>query len=193
VQASLSGRLSQGRPLNYIPEELKGLKTESAMYCPNCGKTNSSEQRFCRSCGLGLEKVVQSLSEQLTAADLDNSLVERQRKLDKWIKIVGGGTISIIVGGVLWGIIYEIIITKGEVLAGSLFLAFITGLILFALLMVYKESLVKTPGKERATRPVLPQREETARLLDETYPGQVSSVTEHTTEMLTVDEKKSKE
>ena len=34
--------------------------SELAMYCPNCGKTNSPEQRFCRSCGLGLEKIVQS-------------------------------------------------------------------------------------------------------------------------------------
>jgi hypothetical protein len=58
---------------------------------------------------------------------LDKQLREKQRKLDRLINIVAGSAISIVVGGVLWGIIYEIIIVKGEVLAGFLFLAFILG------------------------------------------------------------------
>lgn len=36
------------------------------MYCPDCGKTNSAEQKFCRACGLQLEQVVQSLVAQRT-------------------------------------------------------------------------------------------------------------------------------
>ena len=163
------------------------------MYCPSCGKTNSAEQRFCRSCGLSLEKVVQTLSEQLSATDLDENLLERQRKLQRWIKIIAGCTISIVVGGVLWGIIYEIIIVKGEVIAGSAFLAFIIGLILFALLVVYKESLEKASGKRRTTQPTLPQEGENIKLLPETYLEPVSSVTEHTTGLLKVEEKESKE
>jgi hypothetical protein len=163
------------------------------MYCPNCGKTNSAEQRFCRSCGLSLEKVVQSLSEQLSAADLDKNLLEQQRKLQRWITIIAGSTISIVVGGVMWGIIYEIMIVKGEVLVGSAFLAFLIGLVLFALLNIYKESLVKTSGKRRTTQPRLTQEGEDAKLLPETYFEPISSATEHTTELLMVEEKESKE
>jgi hypothetical protein len=141
---------------------------------------------------LSLEKIVQSLSEQLATADLDKPLVERRRKVEKWIKLVAGSTISIVVGAVLWGIIYVMIIVKGEVLAGSLFLAFILGLLLFALLMVYKESLDKASGKDRAGRRALPQGVETAKLLAEPHLEDVSSVTEHTTEILVVKEKEGK-
>src|SRR6185436_14203021 len=95
--ADLSGRLRRNR-------------SETSMYCPNCGKSNSAEQKFCRSCGLSLEKTVQSLADQLPALELDKQLRERERKVDRLINIVAGSAISIVVVGVLWGIIYEIII-----------------------------------------------------------------------------------
>lgn len=71
------------------------------MYCPNCGKENSAEQKFCRLCGLSLEQAVQSLAEQLPALELDKNLRVRQARVDRLITIVAGGAISIVVGGVL--------------------------------------------------------------------------------------------
>jgi len=48
------------------------------MFCPNCGKENFSEQKFCRACGIGLEKVVESLMEQkILSAQDDKSLRKR--------------------------------------------------------------------------------------------------------------------
>ena len=156
------------------------------MYCPNCGKPNSAEQRFCRSCGLSLEKVVESLTEQLPAIDLDRKLQERKRKVDRWLNISGGTAVSIVVASVLWGISYEIIIKKGEVLGGSIFLAFIVGLVLVALLAVYRDSLEKASVKRKSSQTNLPQAEDTARLLGSS--GEVmSSVTESTTELLTTE------
>ena len=157
------------------------------MYCPNCGKPNSSEQKFCRSCGLSLQKVVESLAEQLPAIDLDRNLQERKRKVSRWLNVTGGIAISIPVGGILWGIIYEIIIVKGEVLGGSLFLAFVVGLILVALLAVYLDSLEKASTKHKLSQTHLPQVEETARLMPSSDGDPMSSVTEHTTELLTTD------
>lgn len=158
------------------------------MYCPNCGKTNSQEQKFCRSCGLQLEQVVQSLVQQLTAPDANKSLVEKQHSLDRWIKIVAVSTISLFVGAVLWGIIYSIIIVKGEVLAGSIFLAVILGLVLFGLLVLYRESLAQKSSKQKVSLPDV-QATDTAKLLEEARYEPVPSIVERTTELLTVEKK----
>lgn len=159
------------------------------MYCPNCGKQNSAEQKFCRSCGLSLEKVVASLAEQLSASDFDKNLQERKRKVDRWLNITGGTAISIVVGSVLWGIIYEIIIVNGEVLGGSIFLAFVVGLILVALLAVYRDTLEKTSSKHKMLQSTLLKVDETARLSPGSGGEVMASVTEDTTELLTIERK----
>jgi hypothetical protein len=162
------------------------------MYCPNCGKTNSGEQRFCRSCGLSLEKVVQSLVEQLPAADIDRNLRERQRKVDLWAKILATGGISLFVLAVLWGIIYEIIIVKGDVAEGLVFLVFIVGIIAFALLMLYQKSLVKA-SKRPSPEPASSPPADTAKLLPEPSFEPIPSVTERTTELLPAERKERRE
>ena len=159
------------------------------MYCPNCGKQNSAEQKFCRSCGLSLEKVVASLAEQLSASDFDKNLQERKRKVDRWLNITGGTAISIVVGSVLWGIIYEIIIVKGAVLGGSIFLAFVVGLILVALLAVYRDTLEKASSKHKISQSTLLKVDETARLSPGSGGEVMASVTEDTTELLTIERK----
>lgn len=160
------------------------------MYCPNCGRTNFAEQRFCRSCGLSLEKIVQSIAEQLTADELDQHLRDRQRNVDRLLNIIAGGVISIVVGAVLWGIIYEIIIVKGEVLAGSIFLAFVVGLILFAPLAIYRNSLAKAPSRRTLREGGATPAESTAELLPESSAQSMPSITEHTTELLRVEKGK---
>jgi hypothetical protein len=154
------------------------------MYCPNCGKTNSAEQKFCRSCGLSLEKAVQSLAEQLPGLELDKNLRERQLKVDRLITIVVGSAISIVLVGVLWGIIYGIIIVNGQVTVGLFMLAFIVGMILFALLSMYRESLRKAAGKRQLPEPAPAFVADTGELLSESHVAPIPSVTERTTELL---------
>lgn len=35
------------------------------MHCPNCGTETSAGQKFCRACGLSLERIAQLLAELL--------------------------------------------------------------------------------------------------------------------------------
>lgn len=158
------------------------------MYCPNCGKTNSKEQKFCRSCGLSLEKVVQSLVEQLPAAVIDKNLRERQRKVELWATIFGTGAISLFVLAVLWAIIYKIIIVKGDVAEGLGVLAFILGIIVFAALMLYRESLLKASTRP-SPEPASSREANTAKLLPEPSFEPIPSVTESTTELLKAERK----
>lgn len=159
------------------------------MYCPNCGKTNSRDQKFCRSCGLSLEKALQSLIEQLPAADINENLRERQRKVELWATIFGAGAIALLVLAILWAIIYKIIIIKGEMAEGLGFLAFILGLIVFALLMLYRESLVKSSKRPLPDLASAPSAD-TARQLPEPSFEPIPSVTEGSTEILTAERKR---
>ena len=159
------------------------------MYCPNCGQATSTEQKFCRSCGLSLEKAAQSLVEQLPAVELNRHLRERQRRVERLLYTLGGSAAVIFVVSLFWTIINEIIIGKGHVLGGLIFLAFILGFIVFALLMLYRESLLKASSKRSSAQPTLPQAEHTARLLPESYIEPIPSVTERTTELLVAEKK----
>lgn len=158
------------------------------MYCPNCGRANSTEQRFCRSCGFGLEKTVQSLTEQLPAGTLDERIQKRQQKVDRLISIAGGSAISIVVGAVLWGIIYEIIIVKGEVLGGSIFLAFVVGLVLVAVLAVYRDLLTQASRKQRLIQSEPARVANTAEPLAASSVESTPAITEHTTKLLDAQE-----
>lgn len=158
------------------------------MYCPNCGKTNSNEQKFCRACGLNLEQTGLSLAQQLPAAELENKLHRRERQVERWLIIAGVSAISILVLGVLWGVIYKIIIIKGDVVEGLGFLAFILGVVLFAILALYRDSLRKASKRqlpEATTKPAA----NTAELLNESHFEPISSVTERTTELLATKKK----
>jgi len=158
------------------------------VYCPNCGKTNSTEQKFCRACGLNLEQTGLTLAEQLPAAELESKLHHRQRQVERWLTIAGVSAVSILVLGVFWGVIYKVIIIKGDVVEGLGFLGFYIGVILFALLALYRNSLQKASKRqlpEATTKPAA----NTAELLNESRFEPIASVTERTTELLATEKK----
>jgi hypothetical protein len=132
---------------------------------------------------LSLEKAAQSLVEQLPGVELNKRLRDRQRRVERLLYVLGGTGGAVFVVSIFWTIITEIIIGKGHVLGGLMFLAFILGFIIFALLGLYRESLLRASGKRAAGRLTQPQSEDTGRLLPESQ-RQVPSVTESTTELL---------
>src|SRR5918994_1091110 len=94
------------------------------MFCPNCGNKNSVDQRVCRSCGLGLEKVSQSLTEQLPNA---SALSLRQQK-EKFERL-GMAALSVFGLGlgifILYLVFYKLMVSQGKVLAALGVLAFL--------------------------------------------------------------------
>lgn len=161
------------------------------MYCPNCGKTNSAEQKFCRSCGFNLEKTTQSLAEQFPATEMDKSLQDKQRLVRRLLAILIGGSSSIFLIFVFWKIITDLIIDKGHVLGGLIFIAFIILCVLVILLALYSESLSKASSKHTFPQKTLQESVPTQKLLYESYLEPITSVTERTTELLKAKGKRS--
>ena len=82
------------------------------MFCPDCGKANSPEQKFCRSCGLSLEKVAESVAEQRPATELNKHLKDRQRQIERLLSIILGSMFTVFVGAILWAVIYKTFSSK---------------------------------------------------------------------------------
>lgn len=163
------------------------------MFCPNCGNKNSTDQKFCRSCGLGLEKISHSLTEQLPTK-LDESLQARKERLEWWgvaaLSAFGAGVLGII----LYGIIYKMMITQGKFWAGIGFLGFIILVacgLLSVILFAKANEVEAASTKRRLQQPEeLPSGETTGKLLPEPHFEPLPSVTEGTTELLFAEKKR---
>ena len=159
------------------------------MHCPNCGHTSSSEQKFCRACGMSLEKVVQLLSELSPAVRQETALGKREERLRRAAERAGvalfasGGVVLFIT--ICWAIIAKIIIGKGEVLQGTIFLAIFLGIAVGGTLLGL--SVPSGQAKPAVPPPSLPAGDPNARLLSEPHLEPVPSVTDRTTELLTVE------
>jgi zinc-ribbon domain len=162
------------------------------MYCPNCGTKTSIDQNFCRACGLGLEKIALSLTEQLPAR-VDQSLQAQKDRLEKMgvaaLSVFGLGLLSFL----LYSVVYKLMISRGDVLTGLAMIGFvvmiacgITSVILFA--------RAKELGDEAAKRRSQPELSKgtTKELLSEAHFEPVPTVTERTTELLVAERRDTK-
>ena len=146
------------------------------MYCPNCGNKNAEDQNFCRSCGLGLEKIALSLTEQLPTVAVQ-SLQERKEKLERLgmvsLSVFGLG----VFGFLLYSIFSKLLLSQGllvaclAVLGAIIFLG--SGLASVVLFAKAKE-LKEVAGKRQLEPPQQP----------------AFSIADRTTNLLPVDAKK---
>lgn len=154
------------------------------MYCPNCGTKTAVDQNFCRACGLGLEKIAISLLEQQPAR-ADQSLEARKERLEK----LGVALLSVFGAGVLIFLIYSIgqrFINKGNVFELLAMLGVIV-MIVCGLASAVVFAKAKEVGEEATKRrPQKVEAEPTKELLSEGHFVPVPTVTERTTELLTV-------
>jgi hypothetical protein len=157
------------------------------MFCPNCGKENSSEQKFCRACGIGLEKIVESLTEQNLLSTRDNGSLRQRILLETFGTVAFGGLITVIViavGAIIYGIITKMILTGASVLAGILLTAFIVFALLTSIYVFFNESLKEKGNKRKQSGSELNEPKNTVHLLEEKPFEPASSVVENSTELL---------
>lgn len=155
------------------------------MYCPNCGKETAKTQRFCRTCGLGLDKVVESLAEQLPTKT-DRSLLQQKERLERFgVAALGVFGVSIL-AFLLYNVFYKLMLTQGRVFAGLAVLGLMVvvacgllSVILFAKANELKE-LAKHPSHQA---PELSETVPTGKLLEEGREP-VFSVADRTTDLL---------
>jgi hypothetical protein len=162
------------------------------MFCPNCGSNNSTEQKFCRSCGINLQQTALSLLEQIPSAESAN-LIRKRRALEKFGGIAFTGFGLVVLAGILallYAILVNMVLTGTQVAAGIALMLFIVFAAL-ALTYVFLNETLKE--KESKIGPDLAKQiekgRETGKLLEEGNIEPVMSVTERTTNLLHVENK----
>ncbi len=161
------------------------------MFCPNCGRDNSRERKFCASCGTNLEAVSQALTgtrddfftktdaalDQLIARYSEHVFKDAPAKLNdrqvsnSW-KILGQGVVTSFVDMILFSLMWNILPLRFLILLIST---------PFRLLSQRRSGQVTTTtaGLEQSTGTSLPEPSSN-RWLPESF----SSVSEHTTQNL---------
>ena len=157
------------------------------MYCPICSTKISLDQKFCRYCGFGLEKISQSVSEQLPT-ELAENLQERKNKLER----LGVAALSVfglgVLGLFLYMVGYKLMLSQGKILAalGVLGLLVILGSGLLSVYLFAKAKDVQDESGKRRLQPPdeMPEAAGTSKLLHESRREEIPIVTERTTELL---------
>ena len=158
------------------------------MFCPSCGAESSEQLRFCRRCGLELSHVSELLTAQSPLATTNDTEIEKKKKR---VEVLATSILSVaavvFVSSIFYAIITKIIIAKGEVVSGTIFLALLSALIAGGLLLTYSASLQKRKAENKKSDE-LPSGSTTPLLPDPSFTP-AASVTERTTELLRSDEK----
>ena len=148
------------------------------MYCPNCGKENPEKPRFCRSCGLGLQTISQTLVNELSATKSDDSsieIVEPEQK--RWRNPLMYGFLMLLLG--------MAIVIFGKKIAGEQLIADLGTLIAvlgIGLLGFKGVSLIRSQSSSsRQSKTLLEGGKPTTELPPALPSGEPASVTEHTT------------
>ncbi len=156
----------------------------SNLHCPSCGTGAALTQKFCRVCGLSLEKVSElvvdqpSTSHSLSSEQIDK-LQLRQQNVERSLIIAGIGFMALVALSFLSGLIYLMVVGNMPIVPGVVLLTLLLSAIVAGSLGTYSEKLKKTISMNAGRKSAhLPETESPSR---ETP---LISVTEHTTNLL---------
>ena len=154
------------------------------MHCPNCGTEASARQKFCRACGLSLDRFAQLLEELLPDGEDENVARARRRlrKLEKAAKIAGWIAGSAL--GIVFAFLGILTMIVTDIRPGIVLLLFGVGVIATMLVLMYQSSLNKQVSGRFPSQPTPPSAETTNKLLSEEQSRIAMSVTEQTTARL---------
>lgn len=157
------------------------------MFCPNCGANNSTEQKFCRTCGLNLSKSAESLIEQMPSAQSAN-LLRHEKAIERFgnFALGGLGVVGLIaITAMLFYLVQKFIVSGTNVYAGLLLIAFFVFAFLSLVFVIFNESLKEKKAKLNYNSNELTGAKDTGKLLeDKPFVPAAASVTENSTELL---------
>ena len=161
------------------------------MFCPACGSKNTSDQRFCRKCGMNLESTVDALRDWTPTQS--KGLQRQERRLEKFGQIAFGGfgiVLVVAVAGLIYTIVTKMVLVGDQPFVGLLLIAFMVFAVLALGYVVFNEDLKEK--RKKVGRPLpneLDSPAVTGRLLEEKEFEPVPTVTENTTNLLPVNER----
>ena len=162
------------------------------MYCPNCSSEASTEQKFCRSCGMELQAVADLIRDQSPMVRPETSqeptVEARQRALLIWGLIITFGAAA--VGASLKILGKEGIHPAGEFTPYLSVIAVVAAI--FGMGLMCYPFLQQTWGKPSSRKLPSPKPEPTIKLRPALLSEEHPSVTEFTTEFLEASEARAK-
>lgn len=164
------------------------LHMSTKLFCPSCGTQNSTDQSFCRACGLSLQKAAESLVDH--AAGNAPAKPGASSALDWFGTIVFTG-LAIVVAAAIIGLLYAVVtrmITSGSnPLVGVLLAAFIVFAALALAYVFWRESLADTERRREnnGAPPAMGPGDRPLALEDRPFEP-VPSVVENTTQRLKI-------
>lgn len=115
---------------------------------------------------------------------MEHGLARRKDLVEKVLLTVGGAGATIFVIFLLWLVITDSILDKGQIVGGILRIAFILAAAVSLALVVYRRVLINATAKSSLPAPETPLPEVATRRLGERTFEPIPSVTEPTTELL---------
>jgi choline-glycine betaine transporter len=158
------------------------------MHCPSCGIQAPTDQPFCRSCGLSLQLVSELVVRDFPAENAQPLAAKPSESVERKLLTRVFWGLVICICGVVIGILGGKVLHQNFVTAMGALIALV-GALLF--LSVLRSSASVSPKLERPKD--LIRSKTTKQLMPESFSGAIPSVTERTTELLTVEKVKAAE
>ncbi len=153
------------------------------MFCPNCGNQAASDQKFCRACGMNLQKVAPALIEHLSETGSDQLPMETSAANWRPMRRNFLWATALMCSGAALAIIGKVMIHEDHVI-GAGALVFIMGMFCLVYTLISAGFGLMPAARDLSQPARESDAQTTAQLTPERGPGIMPSVAERTTDLL---------